>query len=174
MEMKFHSNPHYLAIRDYYGERRAKRSGIPYFHHIDEGLVVLNAINATQSACEAFCLHPIVQGNGDLLNAFQEGSVLRRYPIDLYAMALAMEYRAVANGYLSTRSIQSVSEIRLSPLSDVQDMLVADKVQNRKDFERNHLGSHPRSAELTQYFRNWFEVLSISEMRYRELAGLID
>jgi len=44
-----------------------------------------------------------------------------------------MEYRSVANDYLSTRIISDVQEIRLSPLPDVQDMLIADKVQNYKD-----------------------------------------
>lgn len=56
---------------------------------------------------------------------------------------------------------------------DVQHMLIADKVQNRKDFECYHLGTHPRSAERLPYFKNWLEVLGISESRYQELAGLI-
>ena len=172
--MDFRSNPHYQAIRDYYGERRAERSGILYLQHIDEGLTILEAIHATRSACEAYCLHPIVQGNDALRAAFQDGSVLRRYPIDLHAMVLAMEYRAVANGYLSTRTIQGVQEIRLSPLRDVQDMLVADKVQNRKDFERHHLGTHPRTTELTRYFQNWLGALGVSDARYHELASLVD
>jgi hypothetical protein len=172
--MDFFSNPHYQAIREHYVDRRAKRSGVLYLQHIDEGLIVLDAIQASQSACEAYCLHPIVQSNEALLTAFQADSVLRRYTIDLYAMALVMEYRSVANAYLSTRQIQSLSQIRLSPLLDVQHMLIADKVQNRKDFEYYHLGKHPRSSELERYFKNWLEVLGISESRYCELAKLIE
>jgi len=169
----FSNNPHYEAIRAYYGQRRAERSGVLYIQHIDEGLAVLNAIQASQPACEAYCLHPIVQSNEALVAAFLPDSVLWRFAIDLYAMALTMEYRSVANGYLSTRRIQSLEQIRLSPLPEVQHMLIADKVQNRKDFERYHLDTHPRSAELLQYFKNWLQVLEISESRYQELAGLI-
>ena len=171
--MNFSDNPHYRAICEYYGQRRAERSGVLYIQHIDEGLTVLAAIQASQPACEAYCLHPIVQSNDALITAFHLDSVLHRYPIDLYAMALVMEYRSVANGYLSTRQLKSLGQIRLSPLQDVQHMLIADKVQNRKDFERYHLGTHPRSSELLQYFKNWLEVLGVSESRYQELAKLI-
>lgn len=74
----------------------------------------------------------------------------------------------MANEYLSTRSITNIDEIRLSPLKVVNDMLIADKIQNRKDFELYHEGKHPRSEELAQYFRNWLERLGISEEFYQE------
>jgi hypothetical protein len=106
--------------------------------------------------------------------AFQPTSVLHQYPIDLYALALAMEYRWVANSYLSQRMIQSIDEIQLSPLIEVQQMLIADKIQNRKDFDRYHRDTHPRARELDRYFRNWLTALEITEARYQELARRID
>ena len=172
--MEFFTNPHYQAIQAFYGDRRAKRSGVLYIQHINEGLLVLDAIHASQNACEAYCLHPIVQGDRELTIAFQPTSVLYHYPIDLYPVALAMEYRWVANSYLSQRAIQSIDEIRLSPLPEVQQMLIADKVQNRKDFERYHRDTHPRARELDRYFRNWLTALGITESRYQELAQRID
>lgn len=48
-------------------------------------------------------------------------------------------------------------------------MLVADKVQNRKDFKRYHEGTHDRSRELAYYFDLWLTVLQISPERYEEL-----
>jgi hypothetical protein len=172
--MEFITNPHYQAIHAFYGDRRANRSGVLYIQHINEGLLVLDAIDATQQARQAYCLHPIVQGDTELVTAFQPTSVLYQYPIDLYALALAMEYRWVANSYLSRRTIQVLDEIQLSPLPEVQQMLIADKVQNRKDFERYHRETHPRAGELDHYFRNWLTALGITEARYQELVQRID
>ncbi len=162
---------HYALIESYYGSRRAKRSGVLYMKHIDEGLAILDAIAADLSAKRAFCLHPIVQSDEDLRRA--PDSIRSMKDLDPVALLLAVEYRSVANEYLSPRRIRSIEEIRLSPLEGVQQMLVADKVQNRKDFERHHRGTHPRSRELEEYFANWLRRLGVSEERYRELAVLV-
>lgn len=42
---------------------------------------------------------------------------------------------------------------------DLNDMLLADKIQNRKDFRMYHLGKHERSDELEAYFNLWIEWL---------------
>jgi hypothetical protein len=47
-------------------------------------------------------------------------------------------------------------------------MLIADKVQNRKDFELYHEATHPRSKELAMYFRLWLEKLGVSEENYQQ------
>ena len=46
-------------------------------------------------------------------------------------------------------------------LPEVRDMLIADKIQNYKDFLFYHKGTHPRSRELEEYFKNWFGILGI-------------
>ncbi len=48
-------------------------------------------------------------------------------------------------------------------------MLMADKLQNRKDFEIYQEGIHERSSELKQYFMNWFKRLEISEEMYQNI-----
>lgn len=154
-----------------YGERTTARSGVPLINHIKEGLYVLNVIGADLPTQRAYALHPIFQGDSELARLGSEGVA----KFDPWVVALVMEYRSVANDYLSTRPITALTEIRLSPLPQVQQMLVADKVQNRKDFEAYHKGTHPRSVELERYFQNWFERLGISEEFYsrmvRELAA---
>ena len=155
-------DPHYQMIWRYYGTRLAARSGVPLMSHIDEGLVILAALGASLAARRAFCLHPILQCGGAL-----DG------PVDPEAEALAVEYVKVANETLSTRPIASAEEIRLSEVPEVNDMLIADKVQNRKDFERYHEATHPRSAALARYFRLWLARLGVSEARYQELVALI-
>lgn len=164
-------DPHYRLVAAFYGSRRAERSGVSYMKHIDDGLAVLSALGASLDAKRAFCLHPIVQSDDDLALA---PALLRRTPgLDPVAVLLAVEYRSVANEYLSHRVIASLDEIRLSPLADVQHMLVADKVQNRVDFERFHEGTHPRSKELADYFQNWLTRLGVSDARYQELRRLL-
>jgi hypothetical protein len=55
----------------------------------------------------------------------------------------------------------------LSPLEEVNKMLVADKIQNRKDFEIYHKENHPRAVELDKYFKNWLLKLSVTEEKYQ-------
>lgn len=148
----------YTLISNYYGDARTKRSGIRYMNHIDEGLAILKWIGASEKAMKAYCVHPIYQGDSDL--AYNHD----KYVIDSDIMMLAMEYRSVANEYLSQRQIKSISEIRLSPLKDVNDMLIADKIQNRKDFNLYHKGKHGRSDMLTEYFDNWLTKLNVSDL----------
>ncbi|SDY49522.1 hypothetical protein SAMN04487939_102399 [Lysobacter sp. yr284] len=163
-------DPHYLAIVAHYGERTAARSGVKLIRHIDEGLAVLLAIGAPLRAMQGYCLHPLLQDDASLSDSLLPDSTLYRYAPDPGAVALAMEYRSVANAYLSQHCTGPDDDIALSPLTEVNQMLIADKVQNRKDFERYHLGTHPRSEVLAQYFANWLRALGVGESRYRLLC----
>lgn len=159
----------YALIADYYGEKIAQRSGVPLINHIHEGLIILSAIGASSNAMQAYCLHPILQSDEALADNLHYNFA----GINHTTLLLTMEYRSVANEYLSKRTIQGLNEIRLSPLKDVNDMLIADKVQNRKDFDLYHKGTHERSEALSAYFQNWLARLGISEARYQELIALI-
>ena len=171
--LQMNSDPHYLAIRDFYEDKRAERSGVPYMNHINEGLLILDAINSSVHAKQAFCIHPIFQDDSAFATAFSPDSVIQRYEVDGYAIALAVEYRAIANAYLSHHSVKGIDGLKLSPLADIQDMLIADKIQNRKDFLIHHADSHPRARELSLYFQNWLTRLGVSEHRFRELSSVI-
>ena len=161
----------YSAISQYYGSKIARRSGVYLMNHIDEGLAILEWIGASTEAKKAYCLHPIYQGDTDLAKNYADHMLASR--CSGRALVLALEYRSVANEYLSKRSIQSLSDIRLSPLKEVNDMLIADKIQNYKDFELYHKGTHPRSQELDLYFRNWFFKLGVSDTQYQEYKKLL-
>lgn len=162
-----HLNPYaeYHMIANYYGFNTAKRSGVYFMNHVDEGLAVLEWIGASYLSKKAYAIHPIYQGDEDL--AYNKDL----YEIDPKVMLRAIEYRSIANEYLSQRTITSLDEIRISPIKDVNDMLIADKVQNRKDFELYHYGKHPRSKELMEYFINWLTKLGISEEQYQEFKN---
>jgi len=45
-------------------------------------------------------------------------------------------------------------------------MLIADKVQNRKDFEIYHSSTHDKKDRLAAYFAEWLEALEVSEDIY--------
>ena len=156
--------PEYKLVERYYDSQIAERSGVDKINHINEGLIILDSIEASIQAKKAYCLHPLLQNDIDLkINYRRE---IHTYDedkrIDFQSIIMAMEYRAVANAYLSKRKIDSIEEIKLSPLRDVNDMLIADKVQNYKDFMKYHEYSHDRRRELFTYFHNWFEALNIN------------
>lgn len=145
----------YRLISEFYGTRRARRSNVLLMNHIDEGLKILDRLGASEQTKRAYCLHPIVQSDQDLLN---NRHLLSNISSDV--IMLVMEYRSIANQYLSHRVIKNIDEIILSPLHEVNQMLLADKQQNYKDFVLYHKGKHPRSQELELYFHNWLDRLA--------------
>jgi hypothetical protein len=159
-----YDSPEYKLIESVYGDSKTKRSGAFLMNHIDEGLIVMQRHGASEQAMKAFCLHPLVQGD-DYCTRYTDVVAKTTTP---YIVALAFEYRNKANAWLSDKvsvrdnMIVSDGSPSLSPLKDVNDMLIGDKVQNLKDFEQYHLGTHPRSVELSVYFSAWINELGVT------------
>lgn len=169
LALGFHDYQEYQMIRKFYGDGKAKRSGVYFMNHIDEGLAILTWIGASLEAKKAYCLHPIYQMDDSFAEYGRKNLRSENiFGIDANVIANAVEYRHVANAYLSNRRIYGIDEIALSPLKDVNDMLIADKIQNRKDFELYHLGKHDRSDKLVEYFHNWLQRLSVPEHIYQK------
>lgn len=179
ISLNIYAEQYYKDITKYYGSKKATRTGLDYMNHIDEGLATLQWMGLDKEihneVFAAYALHPIFQMDDDIKKNYEHMRFHNGNSISLIGrqskqvILLAMEYRSVANEYLSTRKINSIDEIRLSPLSEVNWMLVADKIQNRKDFELFHQSTHPRSNELTYYFIDWLNRLGIDERQYRKI-----
>lgn len=171
------NNRHWVAIKEFYGDTKAERTGVPYINHIKEGLYILTEIGATQEAKEAYCLHPIYQ----TLKRPEEHEIVQKYyhTFNSHSEELAKEYARVANAYLCKRHFKSAEdEITLSEYPEVNDMLIADKVQNRKDFERHYETQtdkevFDRSERLSQYFKNWTKALGLTEEEYEDYKNLL-
>lgn len=158
----------YYAISEFYGDKRANRSNVLLMNHINEGLIILNIIGADLDTKDAFCLHPILQNDIDLHNAINT-PLLSRYALRAKSIILAMEYRVIANTWLSNRW-DDMNNINLGPLAlQIKQMLIADKVQNYKDFMLYHKSTHKRAFELETYFQKWFLALGISSFTVVDL-----
>ena len=165
--------PEYGLAEAFYGDRVTDRTGAHMMNHVDEGLFVLESIGASELAKRAYILHPLVQGDEDLGRFWAWHSDRPGTLSDPLVLSLALEYRNVANGHLSFHPPPSERPFHTSPLRDVNDMLVADKVQNRKDFELYHRATHPRAARLAAYFAEWMQKLGVSEARYQQLRAVM-
>ncbi len=159
----FTGTPEYRAIEQHYGDRKAERSGVFFINHIDEGLLVLRRrLRSSDAAQRAYCLHPIVQSDDELAEAFRSRA-LDRFATEV--VMLAMEYRNIANRFLSPMEdhpgYDDAAKIVRSPLIEVDHMLIADKVQNYKDFRLYHRATHPRAAWLDRYFQRWLSALGV-------------
>ena len=155
----------YELIKEFYDGSFAKRSGLPYINHIDEGLVILDHLKVEETTKAAFCLHPILQETFYFDFDFKESRIK--------SIILATEYRNIANSYLSNGTIDRFIGISCD---EIRQMLIADKVQNYKDFIRYIFeeDKHSRyNLKLLSYFIDWFEVLGINE-EVEELIKLID
>lgn len=148
------NSPEYQAVEKFYEGKVAKRSGVAYLSHINEGINILHSLNASERVMRAFAIHPIIQDS----QAFKE-NLEALADFDPVVVALATEYRNTANGYLSKDFTGADDVIKKSPLDDVNLMLAADKAQNFRDLRRYNQ-DHPRFEELSQYFRNWLNALS--------------
>lgn len=163
------SSTGYRAIKNIYRDRKAERSGVPLINHIDEGLEVLASLGATWSTAEAYCLHPLYQDFEDLKVSYKSPSFF-----DPTSILLTMEYRNKANSYLcrpdtdhfERRDIEkAVGEL----LPEVRHMLIADKVQNQKDFIAHHYKKHKRSDQLNRYFILWLEFLDAPKEAFQAI-----
>lgn len=160
---KISGSPAYTALERRYGDTIAERSGLSWMNHIDEGLRILHRwLGAPQQTQQAWCLHPLVQGDDDLRRSWADG-LLDNF--DPAVVALALEYRNVANAFLSHMDdhpgFTDPARVTRSPLPGVDAMLVADKLQNCKDFRRHHATTHPRAPKLAHYFENWLTALNV-------------
>jgi len=142
----------YQLIKAYYGEQTTKRTGVRLMNHIDEGIEILKSISADQITIDAYCLHPILQSD----EVFNSNYEMNFEGISTASLILAVEYRRVANSYLSKNSMLDFVGFTNDR---IKQMLYADKVQNEKDFRLYHEGTHPRSQELRTYFDNWLNIL---------------
>lgn len=170
----------YKLVEQFYGNQRAKRSGVLLMNHIDEGLWVMQKIGATEEAKRAYCLHPLLQNDPDLKANLKRVSQV----CDPFVIALAMEYRSQANAWLSDKVSRIVDRMTdemvingqptAGPLQDVHDMLVADKIQNYKDFILHHKNTHARTQELDRYFQLWLSKLGVTDFDhwFKELSSL--
>lgn len=159
--MKRLSWPEYKAIQNYYQNKSAARSKVPLINHIDEGLAIMRYMAFSDMCQRAFCLHPLLQSDEALLENYQ------KLPDDIspQAVLLGMEYRRVANSclsYMGTKSSEKGAEkhfIFPTPVEtkfpEVLHMLLADKIQNRKDFLLYSQGKITGSERLTAYFEYW-------------------
>lgn len=151
----------YAMVSRHYAGKTALRTGVPLINHINEGLQILSKLSAWPTAMRAFCLHPLIQNEHEFERNWK---TICRSSISPRAIVLAMEYRHVANSYLCTphtdgwglADIQREVGLVIPP---VRLMLIADKLQNQKDFLKHHQHTHFRAKELKAYFENWLNFL---------------
>ncbi|MDM0116747.1 hypothetical protein QTI66_31930 [Variovorax sp. J22R133] len=173
-------SPEYQTIRTHYADRVAKGSGVALLQRIDEGLIILSELDATEAAMRAFCLHPLFQADEDLIHHGQD--FMNSVDADPFVILLVMEFRSRANAWPADRVQHSHDGLRMmsdgcpsaGPLEAVKHMLIADKVQHRKDFIRHHRGKHSCSDALDLYFDRWLAALDVGRDEYEELCAAID
>ena len=148
--------------------------------HIEEGALVLHLLYGHDAELqEAYCLHPIFQSDKSLAQ-FLSPSAPELACISPRALVLGMEYRRVANGYTIKHKVRSPENIEIGPLSSVHKMLVADKIQNKKDFIKYLHMKHDRpsyrkvSQRSVDYFDSWLARLGISQEKYQEIAARLE
>lgn len=180
-EDSFFSTPVHLAtaeefIFSVYGNKRAKRSSVPLINHILEGYIILNLLGLSVDDTEqAYALHPVFQsGKANDLIALTEYTQNRNTNIITANTVLnAQTYAIIANSLLYTEFASGglvPSELYRSKI--VKNMLIADKVQNYKDFRLYHK-TH-KNQDLADYFKYWLESMSMSIEAFEQLEAALN
>ena len=172
--------PFYTLIQQKYERKVAQRSGVSYMNHIVEGAFVLWQIYGfDEELIEAYCLHPIFQSDKLLSQLFADDSS-ELTVISPRVIVLGMEYRRIANSYTIKNKVKNPEDIEIGPLEQVHKMLVADKIQNKKDFMKYMYLKHERPAyqkvseRSVQYFDSWLARLAISQETYENVVKQIE
>jgi hypothetical protein len=174
-------SPEYQAIREHYADRVARISGVALMQQVEEGLIILGALDASEDAMRAFCLRPLFQTDENLVRYGQD--FMDAVDCSPSVILLVMEYRSRANAWLSEKvhrpsagqqHVVAKGLPAAGPLEAVADMLIADKVQGRKEFIRHLRGRHARSDELDLYFELWLQALDVDHEEYDGLCASID
>lgn len=160
------------TVYAHYGDECAKRSGIPKINHISEGLRLLDYLEVHRPAKVAFCLHPIVQ---DGCGRDQWSQLY--YTYGERVMYLLHNYTAVANKFLPAAVVHRTrTGFKTIPIElpedldgDVRWMLLADKIQNRKDYRANW-NKFPNWIQLADYFNAWMIALDLSDDEIDQLT----
>lgn len=157
-------------IEEFYGDKRAKRSGVRLINHIYEGKAWLEYFHARCPTIEAFCLHPMIQYETDCYENWQK---IIRADFDNEVIMFLMEYRNIANLGLRPSVMPEVFNPKISPTYHVNDMLRADKIQNRKDFYKYYRGNAYDTFQLEEYFASWMKVLGVGDKMYEKAVEIM-
>ncbi len=163
----------YRAIEDYYGMKRADRSGVLCIQHINKGLMVLDEIGSSVLTKDAYYIHPLLQSDSAFECVIQFGreyTLLKNYEVDFNVVALAMEYRRCANSFLSDGNVKNLA---MWTVEHIREMLIADKIQNYTDFLIHHKATHANAERLERYFKTWLDILGINSVELAHLQKLI-
>jgi hypothetical protein len=161
----------YAMIKEIFGHRTSVRAGLPYMKHIDEGLKLLRHLERRDfDVAAAWVLHPLYQDD----EFFSEQVAGAKYDgITARTAIFVVEYRNVANA--CTSSMRGKRAV-VSPLKQVNLMLIADKVQNYKD-ARQHLIpkiNYGEGRRLHAYFRKWLKALGVSDAQRLEYERIME
>lgn len=165
-DWRLHEWHSFQQISRYYGAAKTRRTRLPLINHIVEGVVLIHQLGGSPGVADAFCWHPLIQSDATYVDALTE--IRRYYNLNTNGQVLVnvLGYRDAANRWLRG-SVSEDNQPKQHPLADVNIMLMADKIQNRKDFENNEAQfTAEHVSSLHYYFDSWFSVLGISPEIY--------
>jgi hypothetical protein len=172
--------PFYKLIQQKYQGKIAKRSGLGYMSHIQEGIFIIQLLYGDdQNLVEAYCLHPIFQNDRLLSQLLVENSSELSLILP-QTIVFCMEYRNIANSYTIKNKIKNPESIKIGSLEMIHKMLVADKIQNKKDFMKYMYLKHERPSYVKasehglQYFDSWLDRLSVSKKTYTDITEKVE
>ncbi len=155
-------SPQYKIVQDFFGDQRDERSGVLLMNHIDEGIAVMRALGAPDTAIRAFCLTPLqfTSRNDIIINFHKIFKELNGVIDGIDSSNLALDYRALVD----------TNPVKVSTDNDVNLMLAGAVIQRKKDL-LVHNWDHQANPEATrERFDQWIAALGIAHNEERLTA----
>jgi hypothetical protein len=133
-------------------------------NHIIEGAYFLTEVMpADDPFVEAFLVHPIFQDVDLPTQVIQK--YVDTFELSTPVVSTAFKYRIAANSYLP-KDIHTGRQPPVILEQGLKFMLIADKIQNLKDFQRYFDKQNPRYKQLENYYDTWLSSLGAFSMAY--------
>lgn len=141
----------YNYMKDLFSTSVSKRTKDLSTNPMEEGLAILNILESNHITKKAYCIHQLFH-NDESLERSWDGN---RFPnCDIKSMLLAMEFRTLYKSKPNRNGI-----IKLSPIKEVNEMMLAYKMQQYKNFEINGRGQTDNDELVESSFKNWIKQL---------------
>jgi len=160
LQIAIEDTPEYILAEKDLTPTISRRSQQSHFIHVRQGIEILRAMKSSYAAQRAFAIHPLLQDK-EKLDFYR----FRMENCSVHAVVLAMEFCALATaGKRPHNPLGKTWMPAVSNVHEVNDMLIADKIQNWVSYKKYHnLYPDLDKKQMIAYFNKWFDALGVTQ-----------
>ncbi len=125
-----------------------------YISYTYKVMAVNKWLNFSKICTDSLIILPLLWSDKDFVNNWKTITISSNLAFFI------SEYKNVSKNYNLDRKIQSTSDIVISPITDVNNLLLSTAIVNYNNYENHYKLTHPRASLFGEYYKNWLVRLS--------------